>query len=107
MEAPVDWLEVEGIAELVSKLKALYSPSSDYHKYAACRDTDVDIFLDESNKDVCVQLCKNCCVRVECLDDAVRFSDLGIRGGLTEGERMSLANFRRRHRPFLKVDIEG
>jgi WhiB family redox-sensing transcriptional regulator len=72
---------------------------------AACQDLGPDLFFPLGTTGPAIvqtitakQICRSCPVRRECLIDALGIpacQDLGIRGGLTEGERVTLRQTRR------------
>lgn len=62
---------------------------------AACQDADPETFF-ATNPAAALAICRDCAVAAECLDHAIATgSDVGVWGGLTEGER---ARLRRRGR---------
>ena len=71
---------------------------------AACKGQDPNIFYPSTEnweRDVARarRFCERCCVRDECLEDAlgdVHFGNYGVRGGLSEIERKRLRRRRRR-----------
>lgn len=80
-------------------------PPADWTKSALCLQIDADSFFPEGEMTqqkyrAAVQFCKSCPVRLQCLDEAMRFEgeDLGRRGrsgvwgGLTPKQRATLAS---------------
>jgi len=74
---------------------------------AACRDPalSLDIFFEPEYVDQAKGICNDCPVRLKCLDDAVRFDDGGIRGGMTEGERKKIRSRQRRYASQFRSDV--
>lgn len=80
-------------------------PRPDWWDDAACRGLGPFLFFGPDDRESIAQRrrreinakrhCEACEVRVDCLADALRFNDEGIRGGLTRYERGQLAPRRR------------
>lgn len=74
---------------------------------AACIDAPEEYHLDEAHYDKGKSICASCPVRLECLDDAIKWEDVGLRGGMTEKERNSLQLHRRRHILAFRYHVES
>lgn len=72
-----------------------------WHRDAACRDADPEIFFDRSSttRKIALRFCDLCIVTDQCLADALEHEDIkggchGIRGGLGRREREALVKAR-------------
>lgn len=75
-------------------------PQSEWRDQAACRGCPPAMFfpLDEREDAEPKAVCRSCCVRFDCLVDALfQRETQGIRGGLNERERKSLVRRVRRN----------
>jgi WhiB family transcriptional regulator, redox-sensing transcriptional regulator len=74
-------------------------PDDDWREYALCRGVEPDIFFPTRGEDseAAKAVCRNCPVRLECLDYALSARELfGVWGGLSERERREVRRKRRR-----------
>lgn len=70
-----------------------------WHKRAACRGVDPDIFFPETEEEAwyAKAICGSCAVRQPCLEHALaRRERDGVWGGATEAERRRIIRQRRR-----------
>lgn len=83
-------------------------PRPDWWDDASCRGVGTFLFFGPSDDRESIaqrrrreadakRCCEGCAVQVDCLSDALKFNDEGIRGGLTRYERGQLAPRRRAH----------
>ncbi len=89
--------------------------ADDWRHLAACRHCGPDLFfpagatgpaLDQA--DAAKAVCRQCPVRVDCLEFAlVSNQDEGVWGGTTEGERRALRRARRRRRGSSRGILPG
>lgn len=67
-----------------------------WHEKALCKDAPVDVFFPtnytESSLAPAKQLCAQCEVKVECLQDAITHNVYGIWAGTTEQQRRNIVN---------------
>jgi WhiB family redox-sensing transcriptional regulator len=65
---------------------------ADWTSRAACKDTDPDeLFVQGAAQNRAKLICRGCCVRTECLADALdNRIEFGVWGGMTERERRAL-----------------
>ena len=96
------------IGTLIAKLQSLFlqvaNPKS-WRAHAACV-TAQDIFFDESREDEAKQICAVCPVRIECLDDAIKWSDMdSVRGGLSDEERVKVVFHRKRYQSAFQASL--
>lgn len=79
---------------LIAALPNRSGADPDWRDRALCAQTDPEAFFPEkggSSREA-KKVCRNCEVRPECLQDALRRGErFGVWGGLTEGERRKLA----------------
>lgn len=72
-----------------------------WREQAACWQMDLSIFFPDTPKQErqAKAICHGCPVRLECLHDALRpasFSEYGVRGGFSAGDRRRMIQRRRR-----------
>lgn len=107
-EWPAPYVAPQLDAELVSFITKLAAVADDkWRQYAACIDTDPEMWFDDRRQGECQEICSTCAVRVECLDDAIRNEDSDcVRGGANEERRVAIRLHRKRHRGAFEADIE-
>lgn len=94
-------------AELEHFLSELIAVKQDgWREHAACVDTPSVLWFDAQHEQEAKQVCKDCPVRIQCLDNALEHNDQGIRGGLNDDERRSVFVHRRRNLQYLQADLE-
>lgn len=91
----------EEIDYLFTKISGIFQDK--WRTRSACIGTEYDFFNTDHVENI-KEICANCPVKVECLDDAMYYGDEGIRGGMTEDERISLFLYRKRHSSVFKHD---
>ena len=72
---------------------------------AACKGEELDLFFDPDAVDLAKSVCAECPVRLRCLDDAIAYGDLGVRGGITERERHKIRHRQRRYSSQFLADV--
>lgn len=94
----------QDLVAFITKLAAV--ADDEWRQYAACVDTDIDMWFDVSSQEACQSICSTCAVRIECLDDAIRNEDTEcVRGGATEDRRVAIMLHRKRHRSAFDADV--
>lgn len=71
-------------------------PSQGWREKALCDGLDPELFYSENSQDswYALRVCINCPVRIDCLEDALRFADTwGTRGGTLQRDRRSSSPF--------------
>lgn len=78
---------------------------SEWRDYAGCADADPEVFFPDSHRlgrsdpyAKAREFCARCPVVAECMEDALRHEEWGMRGGLTPDELHSLRRKRQRAR---------
>lgn len=86
--------------------KVGFGPPPDWHKVAACAETDPELFFPVTGRLTAAaeMICRRCPVRTDCLDDALRAEAagllrFGIWGGLSAYQRTQTAAERSRAHP--------
>lgn len=88
--------------------------TDDWSQYSECARLDAGeaerIFIgpDGGEPDLAAakQFCSVCPVQLECLEDAIRWDDEGVRGGFSRKERDSIVRRRKRYNKFFVYDLE-
>lgn len=76
-----------------------------WRDYANCMDSDQAPWLAEIPSEETLRTCNGCAVRLECLDNASLWQDGGVRGGLSESQRLKLTRHRTRHKKAFEFDL--
>ena len=72
-----------------------------WYKQAQCRGVSSDLFFEEGVRRLVIEAksyCYKCPVRVDCLEHAIKFEEIGVWGGMTTTERRREARRRVRVR---------
>ena len=92
-------------AILIDDLPTFDFLAQEWREYAACKDMDTDLFFNEERFEEVFEVCKTCCVRIECLDDSVAYGCAGVRGGYSEDEQSKIVEFRKTTSKRLNFDL--
>ena len=91
--------------DFIKKLESIHADK--WREFAACIDSPIDLWFDESRVAEAKAMCEVCAVRIECLDDSVLNGDVGsMRGGLSEAQRVGVSIHRKRHRSSFDADLK-
>jgi WhiB family redox-sensing transcriptional regulator len=67
----------------------------------------MDLWFEPEHEEQAKSICADCPVRVECLDDAIKWGDMAsVRGGLNDQERIKVCFHRKRYQSSFNASIE-
>jgi WhiB family redox-sensing transcriptional regulator len=95
------------IAAAIAKLQSIYLQSANrWRGFAACSEEPLNTFFEPEKEARAKSICAVCPVRVECLDDAIKWSDMDcVRGGLNDEERIKVVFHRKRYQSAFQASI--
>jgi WhiB family redox-sensing transcriptional regulator len=83
------------IQNRLEDLKSALRPSRDYST-GACSGSNTELFFSDEVDDIdqALAICRQCPLRLVCLEDALEFDEYGIWGGTTESMRQQMKSAR-------------